>query len=148
MAAVTDLIAGKMDIPIDQSRAYSIGLFAFKTAVNLEHLNRTRSARFFPREARYRFKQTLTIPPNVTMWMGYLPHPPRRAGASRYEISGHKTRSVFDCYNVVSESDLAEAARKLEAGAKTELGREIPTSFPLAPNGGSEEVAPKDRKPS
>jgi hypothetical protein len=30
------------------------------------------------------------------------------------KLSGHRTRSVFDPYNVVSDGDLREAARRLE----------------------------------
>jgi len=41
----------------------------------------------------------------------------KRAGVQdkvAMQISGHKTRSVFDRYNIIDESDIGDAAKKLD----------------------------------
>jgi hypothetical protein len=43
-------------------------------------------------------------------------------------ISGHKTRIVFDRYNIVNKSALVEAAKRIERGSSRESGHTLGTA--------------------
>jgi len=64
------------------------------------------------------------------------------------QISGHKTDAVFSRYNIVSGADIADAARKIEEGAKAAMQDSIHSSFIVAPNQGSPEDGQDKVKPS
>jgi integrase len=44
-------------------------------------------------------------------------------------VSGHKTDAVFSRYNIVSEDDIRDAARRIEEGAKAAVSGVIHSSF-------------------
>lgn len=51
------------------------------------------------------------------------------------QLAGHKTRSVFDRYNVVSEGDLRLAAERLERLTGTKKGQLAENARDLRPEG-------------
>jgi len=59
------------------------------------------------------------------------------------QISGHKTDSVFERYNIVSQADIVDAARKIEAGAKAATH----SSFTVEPESPSDEKTQSTQKP-
>lgn len=82
-------------------------------------------------------------------WQGLVPHDLRRSAARnmrRYgvdegvimKIGGWKTRSVFERYNIVSESDIMEAARKIEAGRNQAAIRQEQSATTSATSSNSE----------
>ena len=71
--AMSDLIVGRKISELSQSRANSIALFAFKSAIVIDRMRRDGQP-FFRRSIRHGFARTLQIPDGVQMWLaGFLP---------------------------------------------------------------------------
>ncbi|MGB8523552.1 MAG: hypothetical protein WCD43_11345 [Candidatus Acidiferrales bacterium] len=97
--SLTDLIIGKMDFLITQSRARSIALFAFKTAVIFDHLARKREP-FFLASSRHAFRESLTIPSNVQMWMAGFRPPGKGKAQTVYHtgnVPGKNSIEIYAC---------------------------------------------------
>jgi hypothetical protein len=90
------------------SRFERPGLLAIH--VNLEHPIDLLLARIED-QLRLSVKILTSVETNCTSHSATAGIPERVA----MSLSGHKTRSVFDRYNIVSEADLAKAAERLQA---------------------------------
>ena len=66
--AMTDLILGNRVAELSKKRARGLSLFAFKTAV-IGNRSLPESEWFFDRSARHLFGKSLTIPPDVSMYL-------------------------------------------------------------------------------
>jgi hypothetical protein len=78
--SMSDLILGNQVEEITAARARSISLFAFKTAVITNHML-PEDEEFFDISQRYAFRESLSIPPKVGMYL--LGFPPENAGGIR-----------------------------------------------------------------
>ena len=79
-----------------------------------------------PRRFYRRFRKAFDAACAACGLQGILPHDLRRSAVRNFiragvkesvamRLSGHRTRSVFDRYNIVSSDDLVEANEKLQA---------------------------------
>jgi hypothetical protein len=65
---MTHLIKGDLAVPLNRPESRSLAIFAFKTAVVLDHSRRDREP-FFSHTLRHAFRESFAIPDTVQMWM-------------------------------------------------------------------------------
>jgi hypothetical protein len=77
----------------------------------------------------------------MTLRRGFVTNGRRRGVAESVvmRMSGHRTRSVFDRYNVIEDEDLKAAVRKIETGRPHDLGQ---NSVNVGSEGAGEKKAP------
>lgn len=83
--AMADLILGKRVGQIMPKRARGISLFAFKTAI-IANRSSAESEFFFSKSERFEFRKSLTIPPNVSMWLFGM-EPTNGGGIRSFNVS-------------------------------------------------------------
>jgi hypothetical protein len=75
----------------------SIAIFLFKTAVIADHMG-TGGTPYFTLEERYRFRETLSIPFGLSMWIGALDHSYRGTFRTLHAVPIAVTENDFGVY--------------------------------------------------
>lgn len=130
--SMSDLISGKLDIPILPPRAAAMALFAFKSAVVVDHMARNRTP-FFSRSIRHAFASTLSIPANVSMWLaGFLPMGTGSINAFYHsgKVEGHSLE-LYTCTYAIGRLVLQIVAAN--HGRKVSLRPKAGYEFPSVP---------------
>jgi len=100
---LTSLIEGDKVVPIDVSVARSIAIWAFKTAVVMDHAHRLFGQPYFSSEERTTFRETLNIPNDSVVWVGMFHGHRYRIKSETGQNNGHiapdqpLTMYVFTC---------------------------------------------------
>lgn len=100
---LTPLIEGDKAIPIDQGRAKSIAIWAFKTAVVMDHAHKVAGQPYFSLEERTAFRERRTIPTDSIVWVGMFHGHRYRVKSETSQCNGQigpdqpLTMHVFTC---------------------------------------------------
>jgi len=102
---LTPLIEGDKVVSIDQTAARSIAIWAFKTAVVMDHAHKLFGQPYFSFEERSTFRQTLTIPHDSVVWMGMFQGHRCRIKSETGQNNGHRLvgRNSLDQRNALVE---------------------------------------------